>query len=167
MHSEQSPTIDPITEFRLRTWARRNHVPIADRDATWHPIVHDEMDRRDGDRPDRAAEGRQSIAMQDLSTDWLRNELEASTERLNAQRRELERLTMTNEAIDAEPTVADSAAAAPDWWASETTISAYVPLPPGPFRLLDEPHAGVPAPHLGSVRSRIAPVSTIGIPESW
>ncbi|MDX1966589.1 MAG: hypothetical protein SFV23_05410 [Planctomycetaceae bacterium] len=49
-------TVDPVEEMRLRTWARRHYAAAADRDATWHPIVLDEMNRRDqecGDPPRR------------------------------------------------------------------------------------------------------------------
>ncbi len=39
--------IDPVEEMRLRTWARKNYAPAEDRDDQWHPIVLDEMERRD------------------------------------------------------------------------------------------------------------------------
>jgi hypothetical protein len=39
--------IDPIEEMRLRTWARKNYAPSEDRDEGWHPIVLDEMTRKD------------------------------------------------------------------------------------------------------------------------
>lgn len=45
MYPEAS--LDLVKEFRLRAWARRNHVPADDRRSTWHPIVLDEMSRRD------------------------------------------------------------------------------------------------------------------------
>jgi hypothetical protein len=44
--------VDPVEEMRLRTWARRHYAPAGDRDATWHPIVLDEMNRRDEERGD-------------------------------------------------------------------------------------------------------------------
>lgn len=44
--------IDPVEEMRLRTWARRNYTPRHERDSNWHPIVLDEMRRRDGEAPD-------------------------------------------------------------------------------------------------------------------
>jgi hypothetical protein len=44
-----SPEIDMIEEFRLRRWARENYVPQTQRDRNWHPIVHDEMVRKDGE----------------------------------------------------------------------------------------------------------------------
>lgn len=46
-----SPTteIDFIEELKMRRWARENYVPQPSRDRTWHPIIHDEMGRKDGD----------------------------------------------------------------------------------------------------------------------
>jgi hypothetical protein len=46
-----SPTteIDFIEELKLRRWARENYVPQPKRDGTWHPIIHDEMGRKDRD----------------------------------------------------------------------------------------------------------------------
>jgi hypothetical protein len=39
--------LDFIEELRMRRWARENYVPAESRDVSWHPIVHDEMDRKD------------------------------------------------------------------------------------------------------------------------
>ena len=39
--------VDLIQELRLRRWARENYVPAAERDATWHPIILEEMSRKD------------------------------------------------------------------------------------------------------------------------
>lgn len=39
--------IDLIDELQLRYWARTNYVPVEARDAELHPIVMDEMRRRD------------------------------------------------------------------------------------------------------------------------
>ena len=39
--------VDLIEEIRLRTWARLNYAAPAERDDTWHPIVLEEMDRKD------------------------------------------------------------------------------------------------------------------------
>jgi hypothetical protein len=33
--------------LRLRRWARQNYVPPEQRDSSWHPVVLDEMDRKD------------------------------------------------------------------------------------------------------------------------
>jgi hypothetical protein len=41
--------IDLIEELRLRRWARENYVPASERDATWHPIILEEMSRKDGE----------------------------------------------------------------------------------------------------------------------
>ncbi|HEX6987167.1 MAG TPA: hypothetical protein VF170_17440 [Planctomycetaceae bacterium] len=39
--------MDLLKELRLRRWARENYVPAERRAATWHPVVLDEMRRRD------------------------------------------------------------------------------------------------------------------------
>ncbi len=40
--------IDPVEEMRLRTWARRNYQPQQqERDTEWHPVILDEMRRKD------------------------------------------------------------------------------------------------------------------------
>lgn len=39
--------VDPVEEMRLRTWARKNYAPAEERDEGWHPIVLEEMDRKD------------------------------------------------------------------------------------------------------------------------
>lgn len=39
--------MDAVEELRLRRWARQHHVAPSERDNTWHPIVLDEMRRRD------------------------------------------------------------------------------------------------------------------------
>ena len=41
--------LDFIEELRLRRWARENYVPADERDATWHPIILEEMRRKDGE----------------------------------------------------------------------------------------------------------------------
>jgi len=40
---------DFIEELRLRRWARENYVPRPHRQRTWHPIVHEEMEKKDGE----------------------------------------------------------------------------------------------------------------------
>ena len=47
---EQSVNVDAVEELRLRAWARRNYRPLDDRDADWHPIILDEMRRKDRER---------------------------------------------------------------------------------------------------------------------
>ena len=39
--------VDLVEEIRLRTWARLNYAVPEERDETWHPIVLEEMDRKD------------------------------------------------------------------------------------------------------------------------
>jgi hypothetical protein len=43
--------IDPVEEMRLRTWARRNYQPHQqERDTEWHPVILDEMRRKDSEK---------------------------------------------------------------------------------------------------------------------
>lgn len=42
---------DLIEELKLRRWARENYVRREDRDATWHPVILDEMQRKDREQP--------------------------------------------------------------------------------------------------------------------
>jgi hypothetical protein len=44
---EPSLELDPIEEMRLRTWARQNYAPQDERDHDWHPVILDEMRRKD------------------------------------------------------------------------------------------------------------------------
>ena len=39
--------VDFIEELRLRRWARENYVPAESRVVHWHPVILDEMQRRD------------------------------------------------------------------------------------------------------------------------
>ncbi len=41
--------LDLVEEMRLRTWARKNYVEASERDATWHPVIRDEMARIDNE----------------------------------------------------------------------------------------------------------------------
>jgi hypothetical protein len=41
--------VDFIEELRLRRWARENYVPVDERDTAWHPIILEEMHRKDGE----------------------------------------------------------------------------------------------------------------------
>lgn len=50
MQSGQANEIDFIEELKLRRWARENYVPRTQRMETWHPIIHDEMGRKDHER---------------------------------------------------------------------------------------------------------------------
>jgi hypothetical protein len=42
--------IDLIEELRLRRWARENYVPPDRRSRTWHPVVHEEMKKKDHEK---------------------------------------------------------------------------------------------------------------------
>lgn len=39
--------VDPIEEMQLRTWARTHYQPLMQRDTKWHPVILDEMSRKD------------------------------------------------------------------------------------------------------------------------
>jgi len=41
--------VDLIEELRLRRWARENYVPFESRSRSWHPVILDEMARKDED----------------------------------------------------------------------------------------------------------------------
>jgi hypothetical protein len=47
MSGSEASGIDLIRELRLRQWARTHYVPEATRPDDWHPVVLDEMRRRD------------------------------------------------------------------------------------------------------------------------
>lgn len=55
----ESAVIDLIGELKLRQWARLNYVRKSDRTDDWHPIILDEMRRRDCElsEPDGAEAG--------------------------------------------------------------------------------------------------------------
>lgn len=44
---DTSGLVDLIEEVRLRTWARLNYHAPEERNGKWHPIILDEMARRD------------------------------------------------------------------------------------------------------------------------
>jgi len=39
--------VDAIEEMKMRTWARQHYTPQRERDSEWHPVILDEMQRRD------------------------------------------------------------------------------------------------------------------------
>lgn len=45
--------VDFIEEIRLRRWARENYKPAGERDGSWHPVVHDEMQAKDTEAPEK------------------------------------------------------------------------------------------------------------------
>jgi len=47
---EGGSEVDAIEEIRLRTWARKNYTPAHKRDDTLHPIILDEMKRKDEEK---------------------------------------------------------------------------------------------------------------------
>ena len=47
MSASVSTSIDLIRELRLRQWARGHYVSLESRSHSWHPVVLDEMRRRD------------------------------------------------------------------------------------------------------------------------
>jgi hypothetical protein len=49
MSSELMSELDLIEELRLRRWAREHYVPRSQRERNWHPVVLDEMERKDID----------------------------------------------------------------------------------------------------------------------
>ena len=53
MLSSMTGELDFIEELRLRRWAREHYVPAHDRkEKTWHPIVIDEMSKKDVEASD-------------------------------------------------------------------------------------------------------------------
>ncbi|MGE3316753.1 MAG: hypothetical protein AB7O26_16670 [Planctomycetaceae bacterium] len=44
---EEGANVDPVEEIRLRTWARRHYKPASQRDDNLHPVILDEMLRKD------------------------------------------------------------------------------------------------------------------------
>ncbi len=44
---DSESNVDAIEEIRLRTWARKNYMPAPERDDNLHPVVLDEMVRKD------------------------------------------------------------------------------------------------------------------------
>jgi hypothetical protein len=47
MTSSGMSELDFIEELRMRRWARENYVPHGRRQDSWHPVVHDEMSKKD------------------------------------------------------------------------------------------------------------------------
>ncbi len=47
MRSIAGAEIDLIEELRMRRWAREHYVPLDSRETNWHPVVLDEMQRKD------------------------------------------------------------------------------------------------------------------------
>lgn len=49
---EPTQELDFVEEIRLRTWARHHYAPQHERNRSWHPIVLDEMRRKDREQND-------------------------------------------------------------------------------------------------------------------
>lgn len=49
MNGPSRVATDLVEELRLRRWARENYVPTGRRDMNWHPVVLDEMRRKDAE----------------------------------------------------------------------------------------------------------------------
>ncbi|HWG47943.1 MAG TPA: hypothetical protein VN688_34590 [Gemmataceae bacterium] len=47
MLSSVAAEVDFIEELRLRRWAREHYAPRNQRKVSWHPVILDEMDRKD------------------------------------------------------------------------------------------------------------------------
>jgi len=47
MTSSVLAELDFIEELRLRRWARENYVPHGERKQTWHPVIQEEMEKKD------------------------------------------------------------------------------------------------------------------------
>lgn len=47
MLSSVGAELDFIEELRLRRWAREHYVPSGQRERSWHPVILDEMGRKD------------------------------------------------------------------------------------------------------------------------
>jgi hypothetical protein len=52
MTSSMMSELDLIEELRLRRWAREHYVPCGQRQHGWHPVVHDEMLKKDRETGD-------------------------------------------------------------------------------------------------------------------
>ena len=48
----KADSVDFIEELRLRRWARENYVPHDERSPAWHPIILEEMTRKDRETSD-------------------------------------------------------------------------------------------------------------------
>jgi len=49
---EATRDLDFVEEIRLRTWARHHYAPQNERNRSWHPVVLDEMRRKDREQGD-------------------------------------------------------------------------------------------------------------------
>jgi hypothetical protein len=47
MSSSVMAELDFIEELQMRRWARENYVPQDERKHTWHPVIREEMEKKD------------------------------------------------------------------------------------------------------------------------
>jgi len=47
MVSSVSAELDMIEELRLRRWAREHYAARGQRLSSWHPVIHEEMAKKD------------------------------------------------------------------------------------------------------------------------
>jgi hypothetical protein len=57
MYGIGADDLDFVEELKMRRWARENYVPEGKRDAGWHPVILEEMHRKDGERQEAALAG--------------------------------------------------------------------------------------------------------------
>ena len=55
MPSSVGTEVDFIEELRLRRWAREHYVPADRRESSWHPVILDEMVRKENERNEEKA----------------------------------------------------------------------------------------------------------------
>ena len=60
MSSAVLAELDFIEELRLRRWAREHYVPADEREQAWHPVIHEEMERKDREKGTREMIGLQA-----------------------------------------------------------------------------------------------------------
>ena len=76
MRVTHTQPVDVIAELRLRQWARANYVPADYRvDTDWHPVVLDEMRRKDTERSVKSSHSNHSsvgVPSRDLGHPGLR-----------------------------------------------------------------------------------------------
>jgi hypothetical protein len=56
MTSSVKSELDFIEELRLRRWARENYVPRGERKHSWHPVIKEEMEKKDVESGSHTAE---------------------------------------------------------------------------------------------------------------
>jgi hypothetical protein len=63
--------LDVVEELRIRSWARENYVPAAERDPRWHPILLDEMQQRDREAEGQLSPSNRAFSVVPLAPDEL------------------------------------------------------------------------------------------------